>query len=401
MIKIENTIHKQIALIVDFIGKIFYHFGQFCGLWNIKKNNLEKIKPKKILIIEEEPMGDVIMATAIFPSLREKYPDAHIAVMVGSWARDILLNNPYINEIIIQDCPWAFSDLIIGRKGIIGHLKYFLSYPKFLEKLKKKDFDLGIDLRGDFRNILFFIFLPAIKYSLSFSRSGGDYLLTQSIYFEKSKHEVEKNFVLLKHLGVEEAERETRVFPSKKDYEKLGLKIKDCGVKNSESICVIHPGIRRKVRLWPLNRYAKVADFIYEKYRMKIILTGSENEKYLTNRIIQYMQHKDAVVNFSGRLSFLELAALLEKTRLLICPDTSVMHLASVFYTPTVALFGPGDPTITGPFQRNAIVVDKNFSCRPCLQKGCKLQNNGISACMEAITVEDVKRAVEKITQPR
>jgi len=399
MIQIDNPIHKQIAIIVDIIGKIVYHLGQFCGLCYTEKEDLTKINPQKILIIEEEPIGDVIMSTSIFPALRQRFPSAYIAVMVGSWAKDILSNNPYINELITHDCPWAFSDLIISWKGFLSHLKYLLYYPQVLKKLKSKNFNLGIDLRGDFRNILLFIFLPKIKYSLSYSRTGGDYLLTKAVPFESSQHEVEKNFTLLTYLGIKTEDKKIRIYPSEeKDKMRVKAKLREHGVKRNDFITVIHPGAGRRVRLWPPERYAQISDFIRVKFQSRVILTGSQKDLPLVQKVADYT--KEEIINLCGKLSLLELGALLKRVNLLICPDTSVMHLASAFNTSMIVLFGPRSPNETKPYLENSYIIWKKFPCCPCLQKRCKLlSEDGWSACMEAITVEDVMNTIENLME--
>lgn len=398
MIMIENPTHRIIALFVNTIVRGVYRTGKILHLWHTEKCSLKDKHFKKILLIEEEPIGDVVMATAIFPALRKRNPKAYIAIMVGSWAKDVFLNNPYIDEIIVQDCPWAFSDLIIGKKGFINHLKYLVRYPKLLKEIKNRNFDISIDLRGDFRNILFFMVIPGIKYRLSFGRSGGEYLLTKTAEFKSFEHEIDKNFTILKYLGIEAQERNMLIYSSQENEERINQLLEAEG-SEIPFFCIIHPGARRHLKLWSLERYAQIANFIISKYKAKIILTGTISESSLVTGIIKGISNESSVCNLAGKLNIIELATLLKRVNLLICPDTSIMHLAAAFSTPTIALFGPGDPRQVGPYQKNAYVVDKKFSCRPCLQKRCKLDKDGSSACMMAISVEDVLQGIEKLKE--
>jgi heptosyltransferase-2 len=73
------------------------------------------------------------------------------------------------------------------------------------------------------------------------------------------------------------------------------------------------------------------------------------------------------------------------------------MHIAAAFSTPTIALFGPDRPEHTKPLQGNIKVVDKKFSCSPCLQKYCKFAKNGYSGCMNAIDVDDIALEVSRL----
>jgi len=65
------------------------------------------------------------------------------------------------------------------------------------------------------------------------------------------------------------------------------------------------------------------------------------------------------------------------------------MHMAVAVGVPVVAIFGPTDPELTGPYGDNNIIIKKSVKCKTCFKKNCKLQE-----CMNLITVEDVSQAV-------
>ena len=62
------------------------------------KVDLQKIH--KILIIQYQPFGDVLLNTGYLPALRKKFPDAKIDYLVKSKYKIILENNPYLDEIV-------------------------------------------------------------------------------------------------------------------------------------------------------------------------------------------------------------------------------------------------------------------------------------------------------------
>lgn len=396
MIQIDSPIHRLLAHVVDAIGKTVYETGRLFGLWNIEKMDLRGFRPNNILVIEQEPIGDAIMSTSLLPTMRKAYPDARITVLVGSWAKDVFSNNPNIDEVIVHDCPWAFSDYILSRKSLKGHLQYLLSYPKLRRDLKDRGFDLGLDLRGDFRSILFLICLAGVKRGLSFDRSGGRYLLTQSCAFVKGRHEIDKKFELLDCLGLDQEGQSLSFFPTQNDRNRVDSIMSEAGIRDTESVCVIHPGTRRHLKIWPLVNYAEVADFMWTEYETRVVLTGVSHERHMTTGIIDNMQQKNAAVDLCGALRFVETGALIQRANLVVCPDTSIMHLAAAFSTRTIALFGPGDPSHTGPRHENAAVLYKDFPCSPCGQKKCILKHVGDSPCMTAIKVDEAKAAIRQ-----
>jgi ADP-heptose:LPS heptosyltransferase len=392
-IKINNPIHRVTVIIVDVFLKLFYRFGLIFNLWQVSHSSLKEIHPKYILVVALEPLGDVVLSTPVYASLKSKYPCSRITVMVGKWASEILSNNPYIDEIFVNNIPWAFSDSIFSIRGFFGHFRYiFFSYLKVYRMIKRSSYDLGIDLRGDLRNILFFLVLPGLKNTLSFERSGGSYFLTKAVNFHQNENILSKNNRLLIELGVEDNLSQISVFPSDKDFLEASSLLERHGVLEGDQFCIIHPGAGRWVRLWDSGRYAEIADLISERLKLKVIFTGSNKDGKLVKKISKFSRNKP--LDLSGCLSLLELAVVLKKCRFLICPDTSVMHIAAAFLIPTIALYGPDRPEHTKPFTGNIRVVDKKFPCSPCLQKRCNLDKNGYSGCMDAITVNDITREI-------
>jgi ADP-heptose:LPS heptosyltransferase len=88
-----------------------------------------------------------------------------------------------------------------------------------------------------------------------------------------------------------------------------------------------------------------------------------------------------------GDTSLKQLGALFESASLVVANDTGSMHIAVSVGAPVIALFGPTDPEITGPYGEGSYrVITKQESCDvPCYDLLCK--NN---RCMAAISVDDV-----------
>ena len=90
------------------------------------------MEPKRILITRTDRLGDVVLSTPVVRHLRKLFSDAHIAFMVRPENRDILANNPHLDEVIVYDK--------------YGSGKSFFATVKFALSLRKKRFDLGIAL---------------------------------------------------------------------------------------------------------------------------------------------------------------------------------------------------------------------------------------------------------------
>jgi len=60
-------------------------------------------KLKKILVMRTDRLGDVILSTPVIANLRKAYPKSHIAFLCRPYTKEVLENNPYLDEIIIYD----------------------------------------------------------------------------------------------------------------------------------------------------------------------------------------------------------------------------------------------------------------------------------------------------------
>ena len=77
-----------------------------------------------------------------------------------------------------------------------------------------------------------------------------------------------------------------------------------------------------------------------------------------------------------------------------IACDTGPLHLAGALNTPTVGIFGPTDPTRTGPFGKLHQVVYARVYCSPCFSRKCKDMR-----CLDAVCVEDVLDKIGKLAR--
>ena len=123
---------------------------------------------------------------------------------------------------------------------------------------------------------------------------------------------------------------------------------------------ILHPGSARAEKFWVARRWAEVADRMFDDGQLRCVLTGGKSrmEQEHIARIKAHLQHP--VIDLSGELDLLSLAALLQRARLLVTIDSAPMHLAAALGTPQVALFGP-----TNPFHWRPRGDARHRFCRP------------------------------------
>ena len=101
-------------------------------------------------------------------------------------------------------------------------------------------------------------------------------------------------------------------------------------------------------RIWPVDHYTTLATMLRAANpRIRLVLTGSRQEGFLGKR---FMRSVSQVINLVGKTSLLELAALMPRLRMFVTHDTGALHVACATGVPLVGLFGPTEPSQTGPY---------------------------------------------------
>lgn len=111
----------------------------------------------------------------------------------------------------------------------------------------------------------------------------------------------------------------------------------------------LHPGASTFERCWSPERFAAVGAGLATR-GLQVVLTGSTRERELTQAVGNMM--KAGALNLAGRTGLGALAALLNQSRLLVCNDTGVSHLAAALQIPSVVIFIQSDPERWAPLDR-------------------------------------------------
>ena len=99
--------------------------------------------------------------------------------------------------------------------------------------------------------------------------------------------------------------------------------------------------------------------------------------------------------NLAGQTDLFQLAELYRRCDVVISNDSGPMHLAAAVGTPVVAIFGPTDPALTGPYGDGHVVLRARIPCSPCFKDYCI--NRVHMECMNLVTVEQVLKADRKL----
>lgn len=375
--KIINKKKLYATALADLIGRIV-----FLPKTLFRKN--DAISPdgiKSILVIRTAYIGDALMTLPLLRPLSERFNSAKISFLTSTGAAGLIANNPYIDEVIAYDPFWFYKS---GKKA----------YFDFIKKIRERSFDLVIEARGDIREFLFILWPLKARYKVSYSVGGGGYFLTHTVPYQGLKHKVEYHLDIARHLGCSTEGADMGIFLSVEEKKNIRGLIENAGISNP-FICV-HPGARLPLKTWMSERYAMLCDNIIKRYSLPVVLLGASGENKPIDDIIRYMENKP--ISLQGRLSLRELAGVIAESSLLICNDSSPMHIAAAVKTPVVAIFGPSKSQETAPYGNIFRVVEKDFPCRYfCDENTC--MHKSFHSCMKEISVDVVMDAIEDIVR--
>jgi len=196
-------------------------------------------------------------------------------------------------------------------------------------------------------------------------------------------HALTRGMMLLESIGIKSREAVFNVPTSGRDHNAANDLLMQHGIKTSKLLVAINPMAKWETKLWDNLKFSNLSDRLTKQANADVIFTGSMEDSKAIEDIISKM--KAGAANLAGRTDLKTLAALYEKTSIVVSTDTGPIHLAAAIGTPVVALFGPTAPWRTGPFGPGHTIIRADLECSPCFKRQCKTID-----CMKQITVDQV-----------
>ncbi|MBN2479870.1 MAG: glycosyltransferase family 9 protein [Parachlamydiales bacterium] len=274
-------------------------------------------------------LGDVVISTGVLPHIKEKYPDAKIGFICGSWASDVVTQHPLIDKVYFVDHRILNrSDISILKKMF----SYFRSKYKALKEIKKEKYDIAIDLYFFFPNCIHLFFKSKIPTRIGYTSGGYKNFLTHTLeWIEKDQHVSIYQSKLLEFL----------------DIKKTGLKYLNPLItveRNFDPVLsdiikkdyvVFHIGSGDQRKNWPIDNWKILTKKAAEK--IKIVFTGKGS--FENKQIENIIQNNSNCFNFCDKLNYKNLVQLIDKAKSIVCTDSLISHISSALNKQTLVLF--------------------------------------------------------------
>jgi heptosyltransferase-1 len=309
--------------------------------------------PGRILLLRLERIGDLLMTLPAIADVRAAAPGAHIDLVVGSWNADVARAIEPVARVQTLDAGWLARD---GEGQSLGSL------VRAARQWTPTKYDLAINFEPDIRsNIL--VAASGAGWTAGYRSGGGGALLDVARDYDARAHSTENaRRLVAAALGTQQRlEHPPALVVPTSAHENASRLLSP----SDRPLIGLHAGGGRAIKQWDPERFAEVARRLVTTIEATIVLTGSAADRPWVDRVKHHLP-PERVVDVSGRVDLLTLAAILERLDLLITGDTGPMHLAVAVETPVVAVFGPSDPARYGPRGPYDRVVRVDLPCAPC-----------------------------------
>jgi len=317
---------------------------------------LKNSRPKRILVVSMTNIGDVVLTCPVIDILRRDFPEAQMDVVTGPKAVSLFSDNP------------NFRIKVYDKKASLKN-----KFAWFLD-LYKEHYDGVVDLR---RTMLALLLSPRFA--------------TPAVFYNDRKelHKKDAHLYRLRQVYDFEAVSQQKYAVLTTSEDERFFEGALLPTLQNKDFVVIAPGAADSAKRWNAEGFAQVADHL--SATTKVVLVGDAKDVQIVGEIQERM--KGASISLAGKINLRQLAFVLSKCSWAITHDSGVMHLASYFNVPVVALWGPTSLERYAPWNKKSVVVRRNEKCVRCNDPKSKHLHN----CMSFIQVKDVLDAVAKV----
>jgi ADP-heptose:LPS heptosyltransferase len=381
--------------------------------------------PRRILIVQLDHLGDAVLTTPLLAELKAAYPAATIEILASPSNHEVFEADPQIGAVHVAERTWFERKpdrwALVTAVWALGR------------SLRKRNYDLGIDVRGDILSVLV-LALAGIDRRVGWAMGGGSFLLTDVAEWVPGRHEVRSRLALLEKLGIVPdplprlevpiadvdrvvvARRLSEAWPRRhsRRTEVLARRSREARPTDRRvarpigrplepsmdsadwlhadrftampPLLAIHMGAGTSAKRWPVRSWKVLVErFLADGWRV-IVIGGTDDAPHSAS-----LGAHERLRDWTGTLTVTETTALLERADLFLGADSGPAHLAASAGTLSVVLFsGTNRARQWRPWSRHSLTLQARVTCRPCHQKACPLEDH---PCMTGLTADRVYRS--------
>lgn len=329
---------------------------------------------KRVLVVKLRSIGDTVLSTPSLIALKRFLPDAEIDILLEDWVAPLLDGFEGVNVIAVGS---AFGDRVSTALA-----------------LRRRHYDVAFNLHGG-TTATFFTRASGARHRVGYANYQYSFLYNHLLasaaeFWKASKvHSAEQQLALLGSVGVPVDDRpKSHLSITSSADASINAKL------NDSAFALFHPGTAFFTKQWPVENFARTAEFLAEK-GIRVVAISSKSESQILKQLIA--ESKAPIVTFDD-LTLPEITALASKAKLFVGNDSGMAHIAAAANTPTVVIFGSSNRDHWRPWTDapNEIVYEE-FPCQPCPGYECK--EFGDARCVLSVKTENVFSAIDRVVK--
>lgn len=293
---------------------------------------------RTILVFRALQLGDMLCAVPALRALRDTFPQARIILVGLPWAAQYARRHARLIDDFI---PFP------GHPSLPEQACDSEALNAFFHRVRELHADLAIQLHGSGEASNAIVRQFGARATTGHTRSLA--LDPGFLPYPDSGHEIERLCGLVASLGANDIDLSPE-FPLTADDD-IELSAAGLGgiADRGDFVC-LHPGSRDPRRCWPAACFAEVGDYLARRFGAMVVLTGSGSEHLLACEVAARMAAP--AINAALPISIGAMAALMSRSRLVVCNDSGASHIAAALRLPSVVVFRLSDIGRWAPLDR-------------------------------------------------
>ena len=348
---------------------------------------------RRIVVLRANGLGDFLFATPALRALARGFPEAEITYLCRPSLQDFIAGRyPYIHRALAIPYYPKLNDPPPGQAADGRAIESFFG------RMRAERFDLAIQMHGGGVESNPFVARLGAKHTLGLTGRGVR-PLQANLRYVFYQNEVLRYLELVGQLGIawdglQDLQMEVPLLSA--DFDRLA-KLAETGIGDWGSgsprsptpnpqfpapstgaraipYVVLHPGAGDPRRRWPLERFARVAEFVHARFGRAVVVGGSRDEQALAERLRALS--RVPVLDVAGQLDVGAYAALISQADLFVGNDTGPAHMAFALGVPSVVVYWCGNLITAGPPTRGLFrpVLSWTIDCPACGRRQCRCQ---------------------------
>jgi len=335
---------------------------------------LDWTKVRRVLVVKLRSIGDTVLSTPSLIALRRFLPDARIDVLLEDWVAPVLDGFDVIDSVISVGRDF-------GQRFRVGL------------DLRRRSYDVAFNLHGG-TTATWFVRVSGAPHRVGYKSFRYaflyNHLLTSAADFWQRTvtHSAEQQLALLGFVGVPVDDRPR----SRLMVTDAGRTAKIRNVYEGGDYALIHPTTAFFTKQWPVENFARAAEFLAEKGIQTLAISSRKEAATLS----ELASAANVPITTFDDLSLPEITALASKARIFVGNDSGMAHIAAAVAIPTVVIFGSSNRDHWRPWtDAPSEIVYEEFACQPCPGYRCEVY--GEPKCILSVKPDAVISAIGRV----